>query len=163
EPVSMLDVSVRIGILNLFDRLKQEQQIAWLYITHDLASARYIGDRILVLYAGRLVEEAPSAELLAQPAHPYTRLLLASVPQPPSAAPAAGAAPAPRPERQPPAESRCPLAAACPQVMDVCHRVMPGSVRLDGGGHFVRCHLYGSGEPGAESAFTVPAAPGAAR
>ena len=72
EPISMLDVSIRMGILNLMERLKHERGLAYLYITHDLASARYIGDRTHVMYAGRMVEGAPSEELVSAPAHPYT-------------------------------------------------------------------------------------------
>src|SRR6186713_756371 len=82
EPTSMLDVSIRIGILNLMLRLKEERGIALLYVTHDLASARYIADDILVMYAGQIVEHGPTEDVLSQPLHPYTRLLLESVPDP---------------------------------------------------------------------------------
>jgi beta-glucosidase len=153
EPVSMLDVSVRIGILNLFERLKAEQGIAWLYITHDLASARYLADRILVMYAGRLVEAIPSAALPERAAHPYTRLLLASVPQP------RGAAAPPRlPDGvRPPSDAGCPFAPSCPEVMETCRREVPPRVRLDGEEHWVRCQLYSpaTADDGSESAFTI--------
>src|SRR5207247_6229860 len=82
EPTSMLDVSIRIGILNLMVRLKEERGIAFLYVTHDLASARYVADEILVMYAGQIVEHGPMEQVLAEPLHPYTRLLLAAVPDP---------------------------------------------------------------------------------
>src|SRR5213078_3108773 len=82
EPTSMLDVSIRIGILNLMIRLKEEREIAFLYVTHDLASARYVADDILVMYAGQIVERGPIEQVLADPLHPYTRLLLAAVPDP---------------------------------------------------------------------------------
>src|SRR5438105_101746 len=82
EPVSMLDVCIRMGILNLIERLKEERGIGFLYITHDLASARYIGDRTIVMYAGHMVESAESTELMAEPAHPYTKLLISAVPNP---------------------------------------------------------------------------------
>ena len=82
EPISMLDVSIRMGVLNLIEQLKEERGIGFLYITHDLASARYIGDRTIVMYAGHMVEGAESTELMDQPAHPYTRLLLSAVPNP---------------------------------------------------------------------------------
>ena len=82
EPISMLDVSIRMGVLNLIERLKEERGIGFLYITHDLASARYIGDRTIVMYAGHMVEGAESDELMDQPAHPYTKLLLSAVPNP---------------------------------------------------------------------------------
>jgi peptide/nickel transport system ATP-binding protein len=79
EPTSMLDVSIRMGILNLLARLKRERRLAILLITHDLASARYLADRILVLYRGRIVEEGRSGELVEKPKHPYTRALLESI------------------------------------------------------------------------------------
>ncbi|MBW4094942.1 MAG: ABC transporter ATP-binding protein [Acidobacteria bacterium] len=80
EPTSMLDVSVRIGILNLMRRLRDERGVSMLYITHDLASARYIADTTMVMCAGELVEGGESLELMANPHHPYTRLLLSAVP-----------------------------------------------------------------------------------
>ena len=82
EPTSMLDVSVRIGVLNLMRRLRDEQGISMLYITHDLASARYVADRTIVMFAGELVEGGESLDLMANPAHPYTQLLLSAVPDP---------------------------------------------------------------------------------
>src|SRR2546428_11906709 len=75
----MLDVSIRIGILNLMLRLKEERGIAFLYVTHDLASARYVADEILVMYAGQIVERGPVEDVLAEPLHPYTQLLLAAL------------------------------------------------------------------------------------
>jgi peptide/nickel transport system ATP-binding protein len=82
EPISMLDVSIRIGILNLILELKQRHEIAFLYITHDLASARYVADEVLVMYAGQIVERGPTDEVLQRPLHSYTRLLLSAVPDP---------------------------------------------------------------------------------
>jgi peptide/nickel transport system ATP-binding protein len=82
EPTSMLDVSIRIGILNLMLKLKEERRLAFLYVTHDLASARYVADEMLVLYAGQIVERGPTEQVLQEPLHPYTRLLLESVPDP---------------------------------------------------------------------------------
>jgi ABC-type glutathione transport system ATPase component len=79
EPTSMLDVSIRTGVLNLLARLKRERGLGILLITHDLASARYLADRILVLHRGRIVEEGPSRDVVSAPAHPYTRALLAAV------------------------------------------------------------------------------------
>jgi peptide/nickel transport system ATP-binding protein len=80
EPTSMLDVSVRIGILNLMRKLRDERGVSMLYITHDLASARYIADTTMVMCAGNLVEGGDSVELMAAPHHPYTQLLLSAVP-----------------------------------------------------------------------------------
>src|SRR5262249_17144320 len=82
EPTSMLDVSIRIGILNLMLQLKEERGIAFLYVTHDLGSARYVADDILVMYAGQIVERGPTDQVLSAPLHPYTRLLLSAVPDP---------------------------------------------------------------------------------
>ena len=82
EPTSMLDVSIRIGILNLMLALKKDRQLAFLYVTHDLASARYVADEMLVMYAGQIVEQGPTEEVLQNPLHPYTRLLLSAVPDP---------------------------------------------------------------------------------
>jgi peptide/nickel transport system ATP-binding protein len=82
EPISMLDVSIRIGLLNLMAELKRDLEIAFLYITHDIASARYVADEVLVLYAGRVVEQGPTDAVLQDPQHAYTRLLLSAVPNP---------------------------------------------------------------------------------
>jgi peptide/nickel transport system ATP-binding protein len=140
EPTSMLDVSVRIGILNLLRRLRDEQGISMLYITHDLASARYLADRIAVMFAGELVEEGESLDLLANPAHPYTRLLVSAVPDPArtgSYDPAARAAL--RAAVMEPAscaydgDPQQPCSATVP----VRHRVGDEANR-----HWVRCHLY---------------------
>lgn len=82
EPVSMLDVSIRLEVLDVIDQLRERFQLAVLYITHDIASARYFADETLVMYAGEIVERGPSEDLTQQPAHPYTQLLLASAPDP---------------------------------------------------------------------------------
>ena len=144
EPISMLDVSIRMGILNLMERLKDERGIAYLYITHDLASARYIGDDTIVMYAGRMVEGADSDELVHEPAHPYTKLLLSAVPNPAADAPRKVEARGEVPSLIDPPPG-CPFAARCPHVMDVCRQVMPGVEHLNSK-HWVRCHLYGPGE-----------------
>ena len=81
EPISMLDVSMRLDVLNLLDELRSDG-FAMLYITHDLASARYICDDLAVMYAGRIVEAGPAADVIANPTHPYTRLLVSSSPDP---------------------------------------------------------------------------------
>lgn len=82
EPVSMLDVSIRIGLLNVMKDLRDSEGVSLLYITHDLASARYVADRMIVLYAGRIVEQGRTEEVIASPQHPYTRLLMATAPDP---------------------------------------------------------------------------------
>ena len=82
EPVSMLDVSIRLEMLNLLDDLRKRFQLALLYITHDIASARYFADEVLVMYAGKIVERGPAENLTQQPGHPYTQLLVRSAPDP---------------------------------------------------------------------------------
>src|SRR3954466_6404615 len=130
EPTSMLDVSIRIGILNLMLKLKEERQIAFLYVTHDLASARYVADDILVMYAGQIVERGPVEQVLADPLHPYTRLLLAAVPDPATKLHVqriemrkglASAAVDP-PEG-------CRFVTRCPLAIDVCSDVTPPLVQ----------------------------------
>jgi len=82
EPVSMLDVSIRLGVLNLLARLQREDQLAVLYITHDLATARHFSDEILVLYRGRVVERGPADDVILNPQHEYTQLLAEAAPDP---------------------------------------------------------------------------------
>jgi peptide/nickel transport system ATP-binding protein len=141
EPTSMLDVSIRIGILNLMLKLKEERRIAFLYVTHDLASARYVADEILVMYAGQLVEQGPVEQVLAKPLHPYTQLLLSAVPDP-----GTGLA-AKRVEVQkghasaavdPP--EGCRFVSRCPLAIDVCSRVTPPLVEA-APGQSARCHV----------------------
>jgi ABC-type phosphonate transport system ATPase subunit len=84
EPISMLDVSIRIGILNHILQLKRELGIAFLYITHDIASARYVADEVLVMYHGRIVEQGPTDAVLLDPQLGYSKLLLSAVPSPQS-------------------------------------------------------------------------------
>jgi peptide/nickel transport system ATP-binding protein len=141
EPISMLDVSIRIGILNLMLRLKEERGIAFLYVTHDLASARYVADDILVMYAGQVVERGPIEQVLSAPLHPYTRLLLAAVPDPATKLQAhriemrKGRASA----AVDPAEG-CRFVARCPLAIDVCSRVTPPLVEAQPG-QAARCHV----------------------
>ena len=139
EPVSMLDVSIRIGVLNLMDDLRQRTGLAYLYITHDIASARYIADQTIVMYAGYMVEGGQTEDLIRNPAHPYTQLLLSAVPDPKIGGgrklPGRGGVPS----RIDP-EPGCPFAGRCPHTMDVCRTAMPEAVAV-AGGHWARCHL----------------------
>ena len=82
EPVSMLDVSIRLSVLNLLARLQREENLGVLYITHDLATARHFSDEIMVMYKGNIVERGPSDEVILNPQHDYTKLLLAAAPVP---------------------------------------------------------------------------------
>jgi peptide/nickel transport system ATP-binding protein len=141
EPTSMLDVSIRIGILNLMLKLKEERRIAFLYVTHDLASARYLADDILVMYAGQIVEQGPIEDVLADPLHPYTRLLLSAAADPEVGLETkrievrkglASAAVDP-PEG-------CRFVGRCPLAVDICSRVTPALVEARRG-HSARCHV----------------------
>jgi peptide/nickel transport system ATP-binding protein len=147
EPISMLDVSIRMGVLNILEKLKTERKIGFLYITHDLASARYIGDRTMVMFRGHVVESAESTELMAAPAHPYTKMLLEAVPHPERRMPAREAGKAPAISKVAPLEG-CPFAYRCPQVMDACRTVLPPLAPI-APGHDVRCHLYPPSSSGA--------------
>jgi peptide/nickel transport system ATP-binding protein len=141
EPTSMLDVSIRIGILNLMLRLREEFGITFLYVTHDLASARYVADDILVMYAGQIVESGPVEEVLSTPLHPYTRLLLSAVPDP------AANLHAERIEMRKGVASAavdppegCRFLTRCPLAIDVCSRVTPPLVEARPG-QAARCHV----------------------
>jgi peptide/nickel transport system ATP-binding protein len=145
EPVSMLDVSIRAGILNLMAGLRDREGLSLMYITHDLASARYLSDEILVMYAGEAVEFAPAEALVAEPLHPYAQLLLSSVPDPDAVAeetPPVGVTSEPPNMVSPP--SGCRFHPRCPYVMDRCRTESPAPTEGEGG-RWVRCHLYGPG------------------
>jgi peptide/nickel transport system ATP-binding protein len=144
EPVSMLDVSIRMDILNLMDRLKHERGIAYLYITHDIASARYFADDTMVMYAGMVVESAPSEELTQHPAHPYSQRLLAAVPNPSEKRKITATEARWQPPKLIDPPPGCPFAPRCPHVMDICREVMPAPVTV-GASQWARCHLYGAG------------------
>jgi peptide/nickel transport system ATP-binding protein len=136
EPTSMLDVSIRMGILNLILQLKEEQRIAFLYVTHDLAGARYVADDILVMYAGQIVEQGPIEQVLADPLHPYTRLLLSAVPGSAQEIPVRpGLASA---AVDPPAG--CRFVSRCPLAIDTCSHVTPELVQA-GTSRSARCHV----------------------
>ena len=119
EPVSMLDVSVRAELLDLMERLRRDRGIAFLYITHDLATARFMGEQIAVMYAGRIVESGPSGDVLSHPEHPYTRALVAAVPRPDPARRRARP-PIPLLERSGPQQKGCALRGMCPDELAAC-------------------------------------------
>lgn len=150
EPVSALDVSTQSQVINLLEHLQRETGTAYLFIAHDLAVVRHISDRIAVMYHSRIVERGPADDLCETPTHPYTNLLLASIPDPDPAiqrvkstrrralgrgvAGASGRAPT----------NSCPFAERCPHVMDICHESFPVAVPTAYGGE-VACHLHTSG------------------
>jgi peptide/nickel transport system ATP-binding protein len=145
EPISMLDVSIRMGVLNLIFQLKDERGISFIYITHDLASARYIGDQIMVMYAGHMIEGGESETIMGHPAHPYTQLLLSAVPDPHVGlrTDKHGGVRGEVPSLIDPPPG-CPFAARCPWTLPLCRQVMPEPVSVEAG-HWTRCHLYQPG------------------
>jgi peptide/nickel transport system ATP-binding protein len=151
EPVSMLDVSIRLDILNLLSRLKTEERLALLYITHDIASARYFTEETLVMYAGQMVEGGPSESVTQEPKHPYTQLLLSAAPDPDRMSADEETARTQLPARgeipslvAPP--SGCRFHPRCPHAMPVCRERFPGRTEF-GAGHWTHCFLYGDGAP----------------
>jgi peptide/nickel transport system ATP-binding protein len=139
EPISMLDVSIRAGILKLMNQLKDEMRLSFLFITHDLASARYFGDRIMVLYGGKVMEVAKSSDLVGNPIHPYTKLLLAATPGGASTIDISDV----KQEAPDLSEDRkgCPFASRCPFAMEQCIHSMPELKARNVTNHFVACHL----------------------
>jgi oligopeptide/dipeptide ABC transporter ATP-binding protein len=140
EPVSMLDVSVRIGVLNLMAELRRKQGISFLYITHDIASARYVADRLIVMYAGRIAEQGPAEDVLANPKHPYTQLLLSAVPDPraPVSLPASSEVAEP-PRVIDPGEG-CRFRQRCPVAIERCSVETP-QLRVLRPMHDAACHV----------------------
>ncbi len=161
EPVSMLDVSIRLDILNLLRRLKNEERLAFLFITHDIASARYFAEDTMVLYAGQMVEGGPSESVIQSSKHPYTQLLIGA---------------APDPERQKGEGSQvtssargeipslivpptgCRFHPRCPHVMPVCRERFPERTDF-GGGHWAHCFLYSQHGGGNGQSVAVAPAP----
>lgn len=148
EPISMLDVSIRLGILNLLKKLRDEDGIAILYITHDVASARYFADRTLVMYAGRMVESGDSESVTQSPAHPYTRLLVSSAPDPDhlSQVGVTGARGEPPSLINPP--SGCRFNPRCPFATELCRTTVPPLFEV-GDGRKAACWLYDTDNPDA--------------
>jgi peptide/nickel transport system ATP-binding protein len=142
EPVSMLDVSIRIGLLNLMAKLRDEEGVSILYITHDIASARYVADRLIVMYAGRIAESGPIGDVLAAPRHPYTQLLLSAVPDP--KAPLTEVTDRGEPPKVVDPAPGCRFRWRCPLAIDTCSLVTPVSAEL-APRHEVACHVAQTG------------------
>jgi len=140
EPVSMLDVSIRAGVMNLMLDLREKYSMPYLFITHDIAVARYMSDRIAVMYLGRIVEEAATEDVIAHPTHPYTRALLTAVPIPDpthvyTAVPIRGELPSPID-----LPSGCRFRTRCVFAQDICKEKEPPFVEV-APGHLAECHF----------------------
>jgi oligopeptide transport system ATP-binding protein len=145
EPTSALDVSMQARILQLIGSLRQDESLSFLFISHDLGVAKHVSDRIAVMYAGQIVETAAANEIFREPLHPYTKLLVSSLPRldPQRHAltrlpPAIGEPPS-RLQRTP----GCPFAPRCQFAVEECGLVDPG-LKDVAAGHSVACHLYPS-------------------
>jgi len=140
EPIAMADVSVRALLLELMIRLKEELELTYLYITHDLATAKYICDRIAIMYLGKIVEVGQLKEVYTSPLHPYTQALLSAVPVPDPHVRREKELPKgeiPNPINPPPG---CRFHPRCPYVMDICSVEEPRLIEIEEG-HRVGCHL----------------------
>ncbi|HUP76275.1 MAG TPA: oligopeptide/dipeptide ABC transporter ATP-binding protein [Acidimicrobiales bacterium] len=140
EPVSALDVSVQAQILNLLEDMKSRYGLTLIFIAHDLAVVKNVSDRVIVMYLGKICEVAEPDTLYSNPAHPYTKILLASIPEPDPLRPItderiSGELPSPM---APP--SGCRFRTRCPRVQDVCARVEP-EIRQVSPDHYVACHF----------------------
>jgi oligopeptide/dipeptide ABC transporter ATP-binding protein len=140
EPVSMLDVSIRVGVLNLMAELREQEGVSFLYITHDVASARYLADRVLVMYAGHLVEEGATEDVLQQPKHPYTQLLVSAVPDPRAELRLADSRDVGEPPKVVDPKPGCRFRPRCPLAIARCETETP-QLRELSDGRRVACHV----------------------
>ncbi len=151
EPVSMLDVSIRAGVLNLLKELRNEYDLTYVFISHDLSLIRYMCDETAIMYLGGIVEHGDTESVITDPKHPYTQALLSAVPVPDprggrNRARIEGEIPSPQ---NPP--SGCTFHPRCPDYIgDICSDVSPSP--RDADGNIVTCHLYESDDPEEPSA-----------
>ena len=156
EPVSMLDVSIRAGVLNMMAGLRDQEGVSILYITHDLASARYVADRIIVMYAGHQVEAGPTETVLSDPKHPYTQLLLSAVADSGEKEESISADTGDPPRVINPSEG-CRFRWRCPHAIEKCAQVTPRLTQI--GSVQVACHVAaGDREDIANPGGTTPMA-----
>jgi oligopeptide/dipeptide ABC transporter ATP-binding protein len=155
EPVSMLDVSIRIGLLNVMADLREQEDVSFLYITHDIASARYVSDRIMVMYAGHIVESGPTEEVLANPHHPYTQLLLSAVPDPRAPLNVEADTDKGEPPRVINPGVGCRFRWRCPVAIDICAKVTPPLLEL-APAHYAACHVAAAASAAASESALVP-------
>jgi len=142
EPVSMLDVSIRVGILNLLKDLQKDFDLTQLFITHDIAVSRYMCDRIGVMYLGKLVETGPTETIVKEPLHPYTKALITAVPVPDpkiqaGEVPIKGRIPGSNTDLPP----GCRFHPRCPSATEQCEKEIPVQTKV-GSDHYVTCWKY---------------------
>ncbi|MEO8392470.1 MAG: ABC transporter ATP-binding protein [Chloroflexota bacterium] len=143
EPVSMVDASLRMSIVNLFKQLRDELGVSILYITHDLATAYYVSDRIAIMFRGNIVEMGTVEEVLMNPRHPYSKLLRDSIPQADPKKRWTTTVTLSELEHEEYQRQGCKFAGRCPDVMDICKGVVPADIRIDD--VLVKCHKYTDG------------------
>jgi len=140
EPVSALDVSIRAQIINLLEEMKARYGLTLIFIAHDLAVVKVVSDRVAVMYLGKLCEIARTEQLFREPAHPYTRVLLAAIPIPDPDAPLAETVPVGEPPSPIAPPSGCRFRTRCPRSSELCAAQEP-VMRSISEGHFVACHF----------------------
>ncbi len=155
EPVSMLDASLRMSVVNMFRKLKEDNEVSVIYITHDLATAFYAGDRIAVMLRGWIVEMGPTEQVLGNPLHPYTQNLKASIPSITTSDAWNEKVDLAVIETDEYTRTGCKFAGRCPAVMDICHDNIPPSVQHEG--RSVKCFLFDESVPAAQQKTLTPA------
>ena len=140
EPVSMVDASLRMSIVNLFKKLRDELGVSILYITHDLATAYYVSDRIAIMFRGNIVEMGTVEQVLMNPRHPYSKLLRDSIPQADPKHRWTTTVTLSELEHEEYLRHGCKFAGRCPVVMDICKGVVPADINVDD--VLVKCHKY---------------------
>jgi peptide/nickel transport system ATP-binding protein len=156
EPVSMVDASLRMSIVNLFKKLKEESGLSVLYITHDLATAYYVSDRIGIMFRGNIVEMGPVEDVLMNPKHSYTKLLRESIPKADPTQRWSEPINLSELEHEEYLRQGCRFAGRCPNAMDVCKSEEPKDVYI--GNVFVKCHKY-QAEETKEASYLRPKPP----
>jgi peptide/nickel transport system ATP-binding protein len=144
EPVSMVDASLRMSIVNLFKQLRDELGVSILYITHDLATAYYVSDRIAIMFRGNIIEMGTVEQVLMNPRHPYSKLLRDSIAQADPKKRWDSTVTLAELEEEEYLRKGCKFAGRCPDVMEICKGVAPADIHIDD--VLVKCHLYSDNE-----------------